>query len=321
MKKTRKQIIKENEISEMYTFTLGNMPQKVLLEGKKKDLPIVITLHGGPGTPIPFSAGCRGLFPEFTERFIMVYWDQLGCGINNYNLKSQFHVESFVEMTIDLIEEVKKRFPANKLILFGMSWGSVLALKAVQKMGKKVDGVVIWGQVLNKLFLNEEVYEALERAGLSEKKLRRVRRITVDNFTDKEMQFLSGSIRNYTNGYINKKGKQAPMGTIIQGLLTSPDYKFRDFKAMMINGTSTSTCLWTELLKLNLTKELLEVNVPYYILQGDTDIVTSTLAVVREVEASGNSCLNCCVIPDSGHMPGEEGMKAIFETLVNAAYL
>ncbi len=61
MKKTRKQIIKENEISEMYTFTLGNMPQKVLIEGKKKDLPIVITLHGGPGAPIPFSAGCRGL--------------------------------------------------------------------------------------------------------------------------------------------------------------------------------------------------------------------------------------------------------------------
>ena len=92
MKKSRKQIIKENEISKMYEFSLGNMPQKVLIEGKNKDLPIVINLHGGPGTPIPFSAGCRGLFPMFTEHFLMVYWDQLGCGINNYDLKDQFTI-------------------------------------------------------------------------------------------------------------------------------------------------------------------------------------------------------------------------------------
>lgn len=31
----------------------------MLIEGKNKDLPVVITLHGGPGTPIPFSVGCR----------------------------------------------------------------------------------------------------------------------------------------------------------------------------------------------------------------------------------------------------------------------
>lgn len=97
MNKIRKQIIEENEISELYTFSLGKVPQKVLIEGKSKELPIVISLHGGPGTPIPFSVGCRGLFPMFTERFIMVYWDQLGCGINNYELKEQFTVESFVE--------------------------------------------------------------------------------------------------------------------------------------------------------------------------------------------------------------------------------
>ena len=106
MNKSRRQIIKENEISQMYEFSLGNIPQKVLIEGKRRAL--------------PFPAGCRGLFPMFTERFIMVYWDQLGCGINNYNLKDQFSVDSFVEMTVDLVTEVRKLFPANKLILLGM---------------------------------------------------------------------------------------------------------------------------------------------------------------------------------------------------------
>ena len=59
MNKKRKAIIEQNEISELVTFSLGGYEQKVLIEGKSKNLPVVITLHGGPGTPIPFSVGCR----------------------------------------------------------------------------------------------------------------------------------------------------------------------------------------------------------------------------------------------------------------------
>ena len=98
MNKKRKAIIEQNEISELVTFSLGGYEQKVLIEGKNKNLPVVITLHGGPGTPIPFSVGCRGLFPEFTDKFIMVYWDQLGCGKNNYKIDDSFKISSFVTL-------------------------------------------------------------------------------------------------------------------------------------------------------------------------------------------------------------------------------
>lgn len=316
-----------NEVSKIYTFTLGNMPQKVLIEGKSNELPVVINLHGGPGNPIPFSVGCRGLFPVFTDNFLMVYWDQLGSGINDYKLKDEFTVDSFVDMTADLIDEVKKLFPGNKVILFGMSWGSVLTLKVLKKLQDRcddgqadihVDAVVVWGQVLKNLFLNEEVYTSLEKAGLSEKKMQRIRAITPDNFTDKDMQFLSGAIRKYTDGYNNKKGEAAPMGPIIKGLLKSPDYTLKDFKAIMINGTATSTKLWPELLKIDLTDELKAVTVPYHILQGDTDIITSTKDLVKVVDAMDNPNVRYQVVPNSGHMPGKEGMDAVFEALNNA---
>lgn len=319
MNKRRKQIIKENEISMMYTFSLGKIPQKVLIEGKRKDLPVVISLHGGPGTPVPFSAGCRGLFPMFTDHFIMVYWDQLGCGINNRELKPQFCVEAFTEMTIDLIAEIRKLFPDNKLILFGMSWGSVLALKALQKAWKDVDAAVIWGQVLRKLLLNDEVYKTLEINGLSHKKMQKIRAITPEHFRESDMRLLTGSIRRYTDGYSNKNGLRAPIGSIICGLLTSPDYQLKDFKAIMINAAAADAHLWTELLQMDLTNELSAVKVPYYILQGDTDIVTSTSDIVKAVASSGNSFLSCRIVKDSGHIPGKEGMDAVYETLVTAA--
>ena len=122
----RKEIIAKNEISELCSFTLGGYEQKVLIEGKKKDAPIVIALHGGPGTPIPFSVGCRGLFPAFTDEFIMVYWDQLGCGINDYVIDDTFSIDSFVRMTEELAAQIKKKFPDQKRMIFSTSWGSIL---------------------------------------------------------------------------------------------------------------------------------------------------------------------------------------------------
>ena len=59
----RKRYIKSCEVSEIVNVNLGGYEQKILVEGKSKNLPVVVCLHGGPGSPVPFSVGCRGLFP------------------------------------------------------------------------------------------------------------------------------------------------------------------------------------------------------------------------------------------------------------------
>lgn len=317
MNKKRKQIIAGNEISQIYTFSLGGVAQKVLIEGKTKNLPVVISLHGGPGTPIPLSVGCRGLFPEFTDRMIMVYWDQLGCGINDCKIGDKYDISSYVKMTIDLVKEVKKLFPNNKLILFGVSWGSVLAIKTVNEIPELIDSVVIYGQVIRNLFFNEGVLKVLEKSSIPKKKLVKAKQILNEGPKEDGLPFLTGCIRKYTNGYQNKEGKQAPIGKIIMGLLTSPDYSFKDFKAIVVNGTAKSKLLWPELLAIDLTKELQEVKVPYYIVQGDTDIVTDTQVVEDVVKQSGNEYLHLNVIEKSGHIPGVAGMDAVLERILD----
>ena len=123
-----------NEVSEPCTFSLGGFPQKVLIEEKKKSSPVVLTLHGGSGTPIPFSVGCRGLFPAFTDEFLMVYWDQLGCGSNYHVIDDTFSIDSFVCMTEELVEQIKAKFPQNKIMIFSTSWGSVLSARLLEKI-------------------------------------------------------------------------------------------------------------------------------------------------------------------------------------------
>ena len=312
----RKETIANNEISELCTLSLGGYQQKVLIEGKYENLPIVITLHGGPGTPIPMSVGCRGMFPEFTDKFIMVFWDQLGCGINNYVIDDTFTIDKFVKMTEDLINEIKTRFPKNKIFIFSTSWGSILSVKLLENNPRAVDGVIANGQIIKNVFICDEVRNTLAQTNIPNKKLERIKNVTLKNYTEKDLQLISKSLMKYTDAYQNKKGEKAPMGTIIKGLVTSSDYRFKDFKAIMVNGYMKNTSLWKEILNINLSEKLCGVQIPYTIIQGDTDIVASTNLVQELVANCNNPNLSCQVVADTGHYPSVNLMEYILELLL-----
>lgn len=312
----RKQIIAENEISEIREFILGGFAQKVALDGKKRSNPVVISLHGGPGSPIPFSVGCRGMFPEITETVTMVYWDQLGCGINNRPIDDDFRIQNFVEMTRDLIIQIRQLFPNNKLLLFGVSWGSILALRAVTEYADLVDGVVTYGQVLYDLTFNEEVYKALHASSMPVKKKQELREIqkhsshAIDEGT-KMMKWIG----QYTEGYQCKSGGKLPIGSVIWGLLTSPDYHFKDFKAVVVNGYQKNKSLIEELFRVDLRSNLKQVAVPYKIMQGSTDLVTPTKMIMDYVKEIENPCVSCQIVENCGHMPDVKGMNGIVEVI------
>lgn len=316
----RKNYSKSCEISELVAVWLDRIEQKILIEGKSKSLPVVMMLHGGPGSPVPFSVGCRGLFPEWTDRAIMVYWDQLGCGINNCKLGDDIHIENFVRMTCDLVAYIKQRFPENKLYLFGISWGSILALHAALRLPEKLDGALVYGQVLKNLFFNSEVARAFDSA--PQKARQTVQRILETGtdcpyeVLDQNLKTLYQLLQKYTNAYFNRNAKRAPIGKIVFGLLTSPDYSFKDFKAVMKNGYSNNTTLWKELLNLDLTPRLAELKIKYLLLQGETDIITSTADVLKAAEGCNNQNVTVKVVKNSGHMPSAEAMEECFRMLL-----
>lgn len=321
MNKKRKAIIEKNEISEIFSFELGGYSQKVLIEGRTKDLPIVISLHGGPGSPIPFSVGCRGLFEDFTNNFIMVYWDQYGCGINNAKIDNKISIDSFVDMSEELINEVKKLFPENKILLFSTSWGSILSAKLLERKDNIVDGVVVWGQIVKNVFYNEEVYNELSKSNIPKGNLDKIRSADVNHINEQDLKLISNCLRKYTNAYQNKNGKSAPMGGIIKGLITSPDYKLKDFIAIMVNGCAGNCSLWQEILNIDLSDVISKIDIPYIMIQGDTDIVASTNEVMKLVDNSNNSKIKAMVVENSGHYPGVEGMDKVLEELHNLADL
>lgn len=314
MNKKRKAIIAANEISELRTYDLGGYSQKVLIEGKKKSNPIVIVLHGGPGSPIPFGVGCRGLFPELTDQATIVYWDQLGCGINNYPIGDAISIDVFVDMTIDLIKQISNDFPDNTISLFGMSWGSVLAAKASEAVPELLHSVMIYGQVLKQLTFNNEVYSALHKSDMPKKKKNKLS-IMEHSTTHsiKEFNTVTGWIRKYTEGYQAKVKEKSSLPKIFRGIMSSPDYLGKDSRAVFINGYTKNKSLIVELLELDLSETLKKIEVPYLIIQGDADLVTPTRMISDYMETIDNDYLNIQIVNNSGHLPSNKGMDVVIE--------
>lgn len=314
MDKTRKQTIENHEISQVCEVELGGYVQKIMIDGKRQSNPVVVCLHGGPGTPIPFNVGCRGMFPEITEHVTLVCWDQLGCGINNRRIDDTFQIKDFVTMTVELLREIRRRFPENKIYVFGMSWGSILILKALAQVRDAIDGVVTYGQVLHDMTFNQAVYSALEQSAMPKKKKELLNQIKEEPNIEHARLIMSW-IRTYTSGYMGKSEEKEPMGSMIKGYLTGPDYKLRDCMAMLINGYLKNKSLIKELITIDLRTELGSASVPYTILQGSLDVVTPTGHIQDFLADAPNTKVKLVIVDQNGHIPNLKGMQAVIDEI------
>lgn len=316
MNRQRKKIIEENKISKLVTYTLGGYPQKVLIEGRHKQLPILLFLHGGPGFPPPFCVGSRGMEPEITQQYIAVYWDQLGCGINNFKIDHRFGIEDFVNMTTELVLELKKEFPDNPLTIFGTSWGSILAALTVIRVPRLIACVKIYGQILGHLWFNEEVFHTLLEAPLPNKKRKRLEQVEkAGSHSFQDIKFISTLIQKYTDGFLSRNNKNLSFVKLTKQFLGSPDYSLKDCWALFYNGYINSQRLLEELIEIDLSDTLSKVSVPYRILQGELDITTSTKTITAFMKESNNLFLSLRVLPNSAHIPTLKAMDAIMNEL------
>ena len=84
-------------------------------------------------------------------------------------------------------------------------------------MPELVDGAVVIGQIVKKIFFNEEVMEGLSRAGVPESKLAVIRSADAEHFSPKDLQLIASCLRKYTDAYQNRNGRQ-PVRTIPSGI-------------------------------------------------------------------------------------------------------
>jgi len=105
---------------------IGHIRQVITLKGADRDAPLLLYLHGGPGTSVMDQAGT--FTDQLQQHFVVVQWDQRETGktlaLNPSDVP--LSVALMVNDTHELILYLLKAFGQKKLYLAGHSWGTVL---------------------------------------------------------------------------------------------------------------------------------------------------------------------------------------------------
>ncbi len=101
------------------------------------DVP-VLTLHGGPGFPHYYFECFEDFLPQDRIRFW--YYDQLGCGFSDRpDDPSLWTVDRFREE----VEQVRAALGLEHFVLYGQSWGAMLAIEYALAYPQYLSGLVI----------------------------------------------------------------------------------------------------------------------------------------------------------------------------------
>ena len=71
-------------------------------------------------------------------------------------------------------------------------------------------------------------------------------------------------LKKYTNGYQPKRAEKYPLFSIIAIMLSSPDYRLKDLIAVLLNGTRKNQSLDKEMMQVDLTNDLQNIEVALY---------------------------------------------------------
>jgi len=101
--------------------------------------PPLLTLHGGPG------AGHNYLLPlaALADDRPVIFYDQLGCGKADSPQDEKIYT---IQRSVDEVDAVRKALGLDRIVLFGHSWGSMLAIEYLcQGRGKGVEKLILGG--------------------------------------------------------------------------------------------------------------------------------------------------------------------------------
>ena len=110
----------------VWTKRVGEGPLKVLL------------LHGGPGFSHEYLEAMESFLPQ--AGIEMYYYDQLGC--NNSDQPDDLSLWTLERYTEE-VEAVRAGLKIDNFVLYGHSWGGILALEYALKYPQHLRGVVV----------------------------------------------------------------------------------------------------------------------------------------------------------------------------------
>jgi proline iminopeptidase len=137
-------------VHEDKAVTIGGVPQWISVRGSDAKNPILLFIHGGPGsTMLPESWTFQRPWEDF---FTVVQWDQRGAGKTFSLAKRKPAALTLEQMQSDaeqVVDYLRHTYGKDKIFVMGHSWGSILGLTLAQHHPEWLYAYIGVGQVVS----------------------------------------------------------------------------------------------------------------------------------------------------------------------------
>lgn len=296
--------------------SINGINQYLFHSGTKYDNPVMLFLHGGPGSAESLFAH---VFQEkWEDIFTVVHWDQRGSGKTLTKNPDEYPtIDLMLKDLFQIIQYLKKKYNKEKIIILGHSWGSVLGSRFIKQYPEEVAYYIGVGQVINMLENERVGYEKVKELILQATDKKSLKKLEVlgDYPGDKfDINFMKkcGKVRKLQGKY----NLAVKMGiSIVITAFKSPIFKLSDIFAL-IKGPKANEKVLEFLFAFDLRSESEEYKVPIYYILGGNDWQTPYVIAQEYFNRINAPYKNFYLIPDAGHMTMLDQPQLFFEALL-----
>jgi pimeloyl-ACP methyl ester carboxylesterase len=270
----------EGSISVIEKVALGGHEQYIIIRGVDKTKPIMLFLHGGPGSPEV--AFIKHYNRDIENDFVMVYWEQRGSGKSYSNdiPPESMNLDQMISDTRELSDYLVNRFNREKIFLMGHSWGSFLGILSAYHHPELYHAFFGIGQVCHqfkgeKISYNWALEQAVERNDTKAiKTLKTLNFPDSNDSIDKWLDYLFME-RRFLNRYGGGTTREITgMGPLIKLVFNSGIYTLNEKLNFMNSNMFSLKNLWIDVINTNLYNEIDSMRIPTYLFHGIYDYTT-----------------------------------------------
>jgi pimeloyl-ACP methyl ester carboxylesterase len=297
-------------IAVLEEVNIGGSGQWVLERSENTDNPVILFLHGGPGTS-QLTTNRRNT-KRLERLFTVVNWDQRGAG-KSYKAMAdagKMNIDQFIEDTRELTLYLLKKFAKTRIVLAGHSWGSAIGALTVAKYPELFHCYVGIGQVANM----EEGEAASYGWTLDQAKKRNARRAikALERMGPPPYRgdWRAKMIRE--RSYVGRFGGEVhgcsigATGLVLGGVLFSREYGLGDRLRYFRGILGSIRHLWPQLLEVNLFASVPEMKVPVFFMEGRHDHEVPSDIAARYFAALRAPAKELVWFEQSAHMVNSE---------------
>ncbi|QBD76170.1 alpha/beta hydrolase [Ktedonosporobacter rubrisoli] len=299
----RLQITTPHGIVEERFIKIGGIEQWVTIRGEDRANPVLLFIHGGPGSTYTIFASTLRSWEKY---FTIVQWDQPGTGRTFHKTgksgTGQLSFERFVCDGLELVEYLCKHLEQEKIILIGSSLGSIVGTIMAKRRPDLFWAYIGTDQNTGGSEAAKLSYQLtldwLRQYG-NTKGVQAVEQISPD--PDRWSHKEAGQLVQWTIK-ANPTIPNMVTDIILPAMLTSPGYTLRDIFDMFGGMKFSANQLAKEMATIDLRPLGMRFEVPFFIFQGDTDAVTPTAAAKKYFDELEVPHKEFALLKQAGHL-------------------